>query len=83
MSPTPTEGIISVDKPHGMTSMDVVRRVKRATGIKRVGHGGTLDPIATGVIPICIGQATRMMEYLVNGSKEYRGVVELGVTTDT
>ena len=83
MSSTPTDGIISVDKPHGMTSMDVVRRVKRATGLKRVGHGGTLDPVATGVIPICIGQATRVMEYLVDGSKEYRGVVELGVTTDT
>ena len=83
MTSTPTDGIISVDKPHGMTSMEVVRRVKRATGIKRVGHGGTLDPIATGVIPICIGQATRMMEYIVDGSKEYRGVVELGVTTDT
>ena len=63
--------------------MDVVRRVKRASGIKRVGHGGTLDPIATGVIPICIGQATRVMEYIVDGSKEYSGVVELGVATDT
>ena len=63
--------------------MDVVRRVKRASGIKRVGHGGTLDPIATGVIPICIGQATRVMENIVDGTKEYRGVVELGVATDT
>ena len=63
--------------------MDVGRRVKRASGIKRVGHGGTLDPIATGVIPICIGQATRVMEYIVDGSKEYSGVVELGVATDT
>ena len=63
--------------------MDVVRRVKRASGIKRVGHGGTLDPIATGVIPICIGQATRGMEYIVDGSKEYSGGVELGVATDT
>ena len=77
------DGIISVDKPRGITSMDVVRRVKRASGLKRVGHGGTLDPIATGVIPICIGQATRVMEYIVDGSKEYRGVVELGVATDT
>ncbi len=83
MSSAPTDGIISVDKPHGMTSMDVVRGVKRASGIKRVGHGGTLDPIATGVIPICVGQATRMMEYLVDSSKEYSGVVELGVSTDT
>ena len=83
MRPNLIDGIISVNKPQGITSMDVVRRVKRASGIKRVGHGGTLDPIATGVIPICISQATRMMEYIVDGSKEYHGVVELGVTTDT
>ena len=77
------DGILNVDKPFGMTSMDVVRRIKRASGIKRVGHGGTLDPAGTGVIPICLGQATRMMEYLVDGTKDYRAVVELGVTTDT
>lgn len=83
MGSRPSDGIISVDKPYGVTSMDVVRRIKRASGIKRIGHGGTLDPIATGVIPICIGQATRMMEYLIDSSKEYRGVVELGISTDT
>lgn len=77
------DGILNVDKPYGITSMDVVRRLKRASGQKRVGHGGTLDPIATGVIPICFGQATRMMEYLINGSKEYKAAVELGVITDT
>ncbi len=76
-------GILNVDKPKGATSMDVVRRIKRASRQKRVGHGGTLDPIATGVIPICMGQATRMMEYVVDGAKTYRGVVELGVETDT
>lgn len=76
-------GILNIDKPAGSTSMDVVRRIKRASRIKRVGHGGTLDPIATGVIPICLGQATRMMEYLVDGTKEYRGTVELGIETDT
>ena len=76
-------GILNVDKPKGATSMDVVRRIKRASRQKRVGHGGTLDPIATGVIPICMGQATRMMEYVVDGAKEYRGTVELGVETDT
>ena len=63
--------------------MDIVRRIKRASGLKRVGHGGTLDPIATGVVPLCLGQATRMMEYLVNGTKEYRSAIELGVDTDT
>ena len=79
----PIAGILNIDKPYGISSMDVVRRIKRASGIRRVGHGGTLDPIATGVIPICIGQATRVMEYLVDGSKEYRAEVELGVNTDT
>lgn len=76
-------GILNVDKPYGFTSMEVVRRVKRASRQKRVGHAGTLDPIATGVLPICLGQATRMMEYLVDGTKIYRAVVELGVNTDT
>lgn len=76
-------GIINVNKPRDITSMDVVRRIKRASWQKRVGHGGTLDPIATGVIPVCLGQATRMMEYLIEGVKEYRGVLELGVETDT
>ncbi len=63
--------------------MEVVRRVKRGAGIRKVGHGGTLDPVATGVIPICLGRATRMMEYLISGAKEYRAVVEFGISTDT
>ncbi len=63
--------------------MDLVRRLKRASKQKHVGHGGTLDPVATGVVPVCFGQATRVMEYLVNGTKDYRGVVELGVSTNT
>ena len=83
MSSGPISGILNINKPYGITSMDVVRRIKRASGIKRVGHGGTLDPAATGVIPVCMGQATRVMEYLVDGTKDYRAVVELGVTTDT
>ena len=77
------DGILIIDKPYGITSMDVVRRVKRGIGVKRVGHGGTLDPVATGVIAICLGQATRVMDYIINSSKEYRGEIELGVTTDT
>ena len=77
------DGILNVDKPIGMTSMDVVRRIKRTSRQKRVGHGGTLDPAATGVIAICLGQATRMMEYLIDGTREYRALVELGVETDT
>ena len=76
-------GILNIDKPHGMTSMQVVRRIKRAGGFKRVGHAGTLDPIATGVIPVCFGQATRMMEYLLDGAKRYSGEIHLGVSTDT
>ena len=76
-------GILNIDKPYGITSMEVVRRVKRACGQRRVGHAGTLDPIATGVIPVCIGQATRVTQYLNDGRKEYEAQIELGVTTDT
>ena len=76
-------GILNIDKPYGITSMEVVRRIKRASGQKRVGHAGTLDPIATGVIPVCIGQATRVTQYLNDGRKEYEAQMELGVTTDT
>ena len=77
------DGILNINKPYGITSMDVVRRVKRASGQRRVGHGGTLDPIATGVIPVCMGQATRLMEDVVGGAKTYLAAVELGVSTDT
>lgn len=77
------DGILNIDKPYGITSMDVVRRVKRASGQRRVGHGGTLDPIATGVIPVCMGQATRLMEDVVGGTKTYLASIELGVSTDT
>ena len=76
-------GILNIDKPYDMTSMQVVRRIKRASGFKRVGHAGTLDPIATGVIPVCFGQATRVMEYLLDGAKRYSGEIHLGVSTDT
>ena len=77
------DGILNIDKPYGITSMEVVRRVKRASGQRRVGHGGTLDPIATGVIPVCLGLATRLMEDVVGGSKSYLASIELGVSTDT
>ena len=77
------DGILNIDKPSGITSMDVVRRIKRASGQKRVGHGGTLDPFASGVVPVCLGRATRMMEYLVDGTKDYHATVRLGVETDT
>jgi len=77
-------GFLVLNKPVGITSMDVVRRVKRLTGLrKRVGHGGTLDPLAEGILPICFGQATRLMEYLINETKGYRMEVRLGLATDT
>lgn len=76
-------GILNVTKPAEWTSMDVVRRIKRLTRQKKVGHAGTLDPQATGVLPICFGQATRVMEYLVDSPKTYRATVQFGVSTDT
>ncbi len=77
------DGILNIDKPHGMTSYRVVALVKRLTGERRVGHAGTLDPLATGVLPVCIGQATRVVEFLATARKTYRAEIELGVTTDT
>ena len=62
-------GILNLNKPVGPTSMDMVRLVKRLTQVRHVGHGGTLDPVATGVLPICLGQATRTMEYLIQTKK--------------
>ncbi|MEX2430440.1 MAG: tRNA pseudouridine(55) synthase TruB [Dehalococcoidia bacterium] len=77
------DGILVLNKTRDATSMDMVRLVKRVTRVKRVGHAGTLDPIATGVLPICMGQATRFMEYLVSGQKVYRAEFTLGEATDT
>ena len=77
-------GFINLHKESGPTSMDAVRQIKRLTSQrKRVGHGGTLDPLAEGVLPICFGQATRLMEFLVAGPREYRMEVRLGVSTST
>ena len=77
------EGILNIDKPAGMTSHDVVGRVRRVAGMRRVGHSGTLDPAATGVLVVCLGRATRLVEYLVGRPKTYFGVVHLGQTTDS
>lgn len=77
------DGILNINKPAGMTSFDVVTRVKRLTGQRHSGHAGTLDPQATGVLPICLGQATRVVEYLFNETKTYRAVLRIGITTDT
>jgi len=76
-------GILNLDKPAGMTSHDVVARVRHLLGIRKVGHAGTLDPMATGVLLICLGQATRVAEYLMRSDKIYRAEIRLGVTTDT
>jgi len=76
-------GILNIDKPAGMTSHDVVGRVRRIAHLKRVGHAGTLDPDATGVLLVCLGQATRLSDYLVDEGKAYRAVLALGQTTTT
>jgi len=76
-------GIINFHKPQQVTSHDCVALIRRLTGIKRVGHTGTLDPMATGVLPICIGSATRITEYLDQDEKIYRCTMQLGIETDT
>ena len=76
-------GILNIDKPAGMTSHDVVGRVRRVAHLKRVGHAGTLDPDATGVLLVCLGQATRLSDYLAEEGKAYRAVLALGQTTTT
>ncbi len=77
------EGVLNVDKPEGITSHDVVYRVRRLSGVKRVGHAGTLDPLATGVLIVCLGRATRMVEYLMGQPKTYETRIRLGQTTNT
>lgn len=77
------EGIVNVLKPPGMTSSNVVADVRKIYGEKRVGHTGTLDPAAAGVLPICIGRATRLFDYLVDKQKEYIAELRFGQTTDT
>src|SRR5687767_2419481 len=76
-------GVVVVDKPGGMTSHDVVDRLRRIYETRRVGHAGTLDPIATGVLVVCIGQATRILEYLAATRKRYTAGVLFGVRTDS
>ena len=76
-------GILVLDKTAGVTSFDAVALVRRRLGLKRVGHAGTLDPAATGVLPILLGEATKLMPYLADQDKEYVATLRLGVTTDT
>ncbi len=77
------DGILVVDKPPGITSHDVVNRVRRLTGIRRVGHLGTLDPIATGVLPVALGRATRLAQFFLHRDKTYEAVIRFGFATDT
>src|SRR5512140_409374 len=77
------EGLLIIDKPRGITSHDVVQRVRRVAHTRQVGHAGTLDPLATGVLVVCVGQATRLSEYLLGHDKAYRATMCLGVETDT
>ncbi|MCF0140719.1 MAG: tRNA pseudouridine(55) synthase TruB [Mogibacterium sp.] len=77
------DGVININKPEGMTSHDVVSKVRRKLGIKRVGHSGTLDPMATGVLPVCVGNATRIIEYYDPDFKVYVAEMKLGIVTDT
>ena len=77
------DGVLVVDKPRGLTSHDVVARLRRALGIRRIGHIGTLDPMATGVLPLVVGRATRLASLLSKGTKTYDAVILLGVVTDT
>jgi tRNA pseudouridine55 synthase len=77
------EGLLLVDKPAGPTSHDVIRKLRRVTGIRRIGHAGTLDPLATGLLLVCVGRATRLLEYLLDQPKRYEAAVHLGQSTDT
>ncbi|MBI2914915.1 MAG: tRNA pseudouridine(55) synthase TruB [Firmicutes bacterium] len=83
LSPGSSEGILNLLKPPGLTSHDTVDILRRIFGIRRIGHAGTLDPCASGVLPVCIGRATRIMPYLLDSDKEYRAEMTLGIETDT
>ena len=76
-------GIVIIDKPEGWTSQDVVSKLRGVLHTKRIGHGGTLDPMATGVLPVFVGRATRGVEFFEHAEKTYEAVLRLGITTDT
>jgi len=77
------DAVLVIDKPVGPTSFDVVKRIRWAAGARRVGHGGTLDPAASGVLPICLGEATKLAQFLLDADKQYDFSVCFGVETDT
>ena len=78
-----TGGVLVVDKPAGPTSFDVVRRVRRLLGAAKAGHAGTLDPMATGVLAVCVGDAVKLQQFLAEGDKAYEAAVAFGIATDT
>ena len=77
------DGVINVNKPSAMTSFDVIAILRKTLNMKKIGHTGTLDPDATGVLPVCLGKATKLSEMLTASKKQYEAVVKLGITTDT
>ncbi len=76
-------GLLLIDKPSGLSSHDVVRQVRRLFKTRKVGHAGTLDPLATGVLPVAIGEGTKLLQFLLAEEKSYRATMRLGITTDT
>ena len=81
--PLSLDGVLLIDKPYGCSSFDVIRRLKRCFGFTKLGHAGTLDPLATGLLIIVLGKATKLSQHLMCGIKEYTGVIQLGVETST
>ena len=77
------DGVLLIDKPYGCSSFDVIRRLKRNFGIAKLGHAGTLDPLATGLLMVVLGKATKLSQTLMCGIKEYTGIIQLGVKTST
>ena len=77
------DGVFNIYKEKGFTSHDVVAVIRKTVNQKKVGHTGTLDPDAEGVLPICLGRATKLADYIMDGTKTYRAGVKLGVITDT
>src|SRR5262245_61182715 len=76
-------GVFVIDKPEGMTSREVVNDVGRRFGVAKAGHLGTLDPMATGVLPVCVGKATRLGQFIPSAPKEYTGTIRFGFSTST
>lgn len=77
------DGVININKPIGITSFDVVRKLKKIYGTNKIGHTGTLDPLACGVLPVCIGKATKIVDYIMSEKKVYKAKLRLGIETDT